>query len=80
MNYELLREFIRNSGLKVSFLAGKIGITRQSLRAKINGDRAFTQSEILALKVALRMSDEDFMNIFFAECVPETATSKEVKV
>lgn len=80
MNYELLRAFIRASGIKVSYLADKIGMTRQSLHAKLNGSRTFTQSEIMALKIALHMNDEDFMRIFFAEYVPETATSKEAKV
>ena len=80
MNYELLRAFIRDSGIKVSYLAEKIGMTRQSLHAKLNGNRTFTQSEIMSLKIALHMNDEDFMHIFFAECVPETATSKEAKV
>lgn len=80
MNYELLRSFIRDTGIKVSVLAEKIGMTRQSLHAKLNGSRTFTQSEIMALKIALHMNDEDFMRIFFAECVPETATSKEAKV
>ena len=80
MNYELLRAFIRDSGIKVSYLAEKIGMTRQTLHAKLNGSRTFTQSEIMALKIALHMNDEDFMHIFFAECVPETATSKEAKV
>lgn len=76
MNYELLRTFIRDSGLKVSFIADKIGITRQALHSKINGLRPFTQAEIMALKTTLHMSDEDFMQIFFAECVPETATKE----
>ena len=78
MNYELLREFIRESGLKITFLADKIGMIRQSLSAKVSGTRPFTQSEIMALKVALHMNDEDFMRIFFAECVPETATKEKV--
>lgn len=80
MNYELLRAYIRDSGIKVSYLAEKIGMTRQSLHAKLNGNRTFTQSEIMALKIALHMDDDDFMRIFFAECVPETATNKEAKV
>lgn len=80
MNYELLRAYIHDSGIKISYLADKIGMTRQSLHAKLNGSRTFTQSEIMALKIALHMNDDDFMRIFFAECVPETATSKEAKV
>lgn len=80
MNYELLRSYIKDSGVKVSFLADKIGISRQALHLKVNGLRPFTQSEIMALKIALHMNDEDFMRIFFAECVPETATKQEAKV
>ena len=80
MNYELLRSYIRDSGVKVSFLADKIGISRQALHSKVNGLRPFTQAEIMALKIALHMDDDVFMRIFFAECVPETATNKEVKV
>ena len=76
MNYELLRAYIRDSGMKIVALADKIGITRQALHSKINGTRPFTQSEIMALKTALHMEDEDFMRIFFAECVPETATKE----
>ena len=79
MNHELLRSFIRDNGLKVSFLADKIGMTRQSLHAKLNGTRPFTQAEIMALKIALHMNDDDFLRIFFAECVPETATKAEDK-
>jgi len=77
MNYELLRSYIKDSGLKISFLADKIGITRQSLNAKINGRRSFSQSEIMALKQALRLDDDTFMRIFFTECVPETATREQ---
>jgi plasmid maintenance system antidote protein VapI len=78
MNYELLRAYIQDSGVKVSVLADKMGISRQSLHLKISGVRLFTQSEIMSLKKTLHMDDEIFMQIFFAECVPETAT-KEVK-
>lgn len=80
MNYELLRAFIQDSGVKVSFLAEKMGITRQSLHLKIMGVRPFTQSEIMSLKKTLHMDNDVFMRIFFAECVPETATSSEVKI
>lgn len=78
MNYELLRAYIRDSGLKISFLADKIGISRQSLHSKISGSRTFTQSEMMALKTALHMDDVVFMRIFFAERVPETATKESL--
>ena len=78
MNYELLRAYIQDSGVKVSVLADKMGISRQSLHFKISGVRPFTQSEIMALKKTLHMDDDIFMRIFFAECVPETATKETV--
>jgi len=71
MNYELLRSYIKDSGLKISFLANKIGMTRQSLNAKISGRRSFSQSEIMALKQALRLDDNTFMRIFLRSVYPK---------
>ena len=65
MNHDLLKEVIQDRGVKVSVLADKIGISRQSLHMKLNGERSFDQGEIMALKTNLRLSDEEFMSIFF---------------
>jgi len=69
MNHALLRDTIQDRGIKVSVLADKIGISRQSLHMKLNGERSFDQGEIMAIKINLRLSDEEFMSIFFNERV-----------
>lgn len=76
MNNDLLREVIQDRGIKVSVLADKMGISRQSLHLKLNGDRSFDQGEIMALKTNLRLSNEEFMSIFFSE--PVDKLSREV--
>lgn len=77
MDHELLKDTIQDRGVKVSVLADKIGISRQSLHMKLNGERSFDQGEIMAIKTNLRLSDEEFMAIFFNDGVDKM--SPEVK-
>lgn len=79
MNYDLLKEVIQDSGMKISAIAEKTGISRQALYMKLSGERSFSQGEIMALKNVLHLSDERFMEIFFNDCVDEIST-KEAKV
>lgn len=78
MNNDLLKEVIKDRGIKITSLADKIGITRQSLSQKLNGEREFAQGEILAIKNNLRLSDEEFMLIFFNSNVEENSTKESV--
>ena len=78
MNNEKLKEVIQDSGIKMSVLADKIGISRQSLYMKINGERSFDQGEIMALKSNLHLSDEQFMTIFFSDDVDKLSTKENV--
>ena len=78
MNNDLLKKVIQDRGIKVSVLADKMGISRQSLHMKLNGERTFDQGEIMALKTNLYLTDEEFMQIFFNDDVDENST--EVKV
>ena len=48
-NTNLLRHKIEESGLKLQFIADKLGISRQTLIAKINGKSEFNQTEIQIL-------------------------------
>ena len=48
-NTNLLRQKIEESGLKLQFIADKLGISRQTLIAKINGKSEFNQTEIQIL-------------------------------
>lgn len=67
-NSALLREYIEKSGLKISFIAESIGVSRAALWKKLNNRSSFNQYEIerlcniLEIK-SLRVKDE----IFFAK-------------
>jgi len=76
MNNEKLKEVIQESGVKVSVLADKIGISRQSLHLKLNGERNFDQGEIMSLKTILHLSDAQFLEIFFNDSV-DSLSSEE---
>jgi len=76
MNNVKLKEVIQESGIKISALADKIGITRQSLYMKLDGERNFNQGEIMALKTHLHLSDEQFMEIFFNDDVEDLSTKE----
>ena len=78
MNNDLLKEVIKDSGVKVTALADKIGISRQSLSLKLNGDRSFDQAEIMSLKTNLHLSDEQFMEIFFNDTVDSLSSKEKV--
>ena len=78
MNNDLLRQVIQDRGIKITSLAEKVGISRQSLSQKLNGEREFAQGEILAIKNNLRLSDEEFMLIFFNSNVEENSTKESV--
>lgn len=78
MNNDLLKEVIKGSGVKVTVLADKIGISRQSLSLKLNGDRSFDQAEIMSLKTNLHLSDEQFMEIFFNDTVDSLSSKEKV--
>lgn len=79
MNNDLLKEVINESGIKVTSLAEKMGISRQSLHMKINGERRFDQGEIMSLKTNLHLSDDLFMRIFFNDDV-DKLSAKGAKV
>lgn len=66
-NTELLRRSIDASGLKVGFIAKKMGISRQSLWKKINNIVPFDQYEIDKLCSVLAITNlEHKEDIFFA--------------
>lgn len=65
----LLRKKIDESGYKVRFVAGKLGITYQGLQKKIANATQFKASEIQTLKVLLGLTNEERDKIFFAPVV-----------
>ena len=69
-NSKLLKDKIRESGLKMTFIAQFVGISRGALYNKINNLRPFTQYEIAKMCLVLRITElEDKEAIFFAHDV-----------
>lgn len=65
-NTQLLRGKIEQSGYKLGFIAGKLGITYQGFLKKINNESEFKASEIQILYNLLDMDEADREAIFFA--------------
>lgn len=65
-NSNLLRVKIDESGYKLRFVAGKLGITYQGFSKKINNETEFKATEIQILKELLNLTDEERDKIFFA--------------
>ena len=66
---ELLQKKIDQSGLKLTYVAERLGISYQGLKKKLDGDTEFKASEIAILKDVLNLSDADVQDIFFADNV-----------
>lgn len=62
---EKLRRRIDDSGLTLTYVARKIGLSRYGLYKKLNGISDFRQSEIKALVGLLDLTKTETTNIFF---------------
>ena len=60
----LLQQKIKVSGLKVGFIAEKLGRSRQALNDKIQGKTEFLPSEIRIICELLQLTDEERRLIF----------------
>lgn len=56
---------IKSVGLKISYLAEQLGLSRQGLANKINGETEFYASEINKLSELLKLTPEEREEIFF---------------
>lgn len=66
-NVELLKEKVAKSGLKSSFIAEQLGISRTSWYNKLNGKYEFTAGEIKSLCNALHITSlRERDEIFFS--------------
>lgn len=65
-NSEMLRRKIKESGLKISAICEKVGISSGPLKKKIDGDVEFRASEISALSAILGLTGDERTAIFFA--------------
>ena len=61
---DLLEEYIVNSGLRIGFIAKKLGITHQAFNLKRRGIIAFKAAEVYVLCDLLHITDEDREKIF----------------
>ena len=66
MNINKLKGKIREKGLTYKILAQKIGIGLTSMNYKINGKHLFNHEEMKKLKEALRLTDNETIDIFFS--------------
>ena len=72
-NTELLRDIIKRSGMKIGFIALKMGISRAALSGKINNRSAFNQYEIEKLCSLLSIRSLEVKEaVFFATDVDKT--------
>lgn len=65
-NAELLRKKMEEKGITFTFLALKIGITREALYNKLNNETEFKASEITVISNVLQLSGAERDSIFFA--------------
>lgn len=64
-NTELLKQRIYKSGLKLQYLASKMGLTRFGLSNKINNLNEFKASEIVILCAELKISSSKEKDAIF---------------
>ena len=65
-NGDLLKKMIHKSGIKLKFIAEKLGVSPYGLKLKIDGKNEFKNSEIIIICETLNLSKSDRDAIFFA--------------
>lgn len=63
-NMELLREFIKRSGISISNIARQLNITYVALNNKLKGKYAFTLDEALLVKKILKLTQSEWNAVF----------------
>lgn len=66
---ELLQDTITQSGLKKQYIAEQLGLSRQGLRLKLNGEHEFLETEMQKLCELLSLNKQQRDRIFFAKKV-----------
>ena len=67
MANEKLREAVKESGYKYSFLASKVGISKRVFSDRMQGRSQWKASEIYALSKELKLTPRQRDDIFFTE-------------
>ena len=63
---EALNKVIENSGLKLTFIARALKLSREWFYKKLNNQTEFKASEIVKMQEILNLSNEQRDKIFFA--------------
>ncbi len=63
-NVELLREKVKDSGMKIEPLASAVGLSREGFYKKLDRGTEWKPSQILVLCEYLRLSEDDRHQIF----------------
>ena len=66
---EALSKAIENSGLKLTFIANKLELSREGFYKKLNNQTEFKASEIVKLQDILNLSNKESDQIFFTNKV-----------
>lgn len=69
MNSEALKRAINRRGLKIRYIAEKLGISHEAMYNKVKGKTEFKASEIAMLIDLLDLSDAEVREIFFTRKV-----------
>ena len=69
VDIEKLKRIIKDSGISVSFIAEKAGMSRGTLYTRFDGYDDFRASEIEGITKALKLSKDERDSIFFADDV-----------
>lgn len=67
VNVKLLKETIVLRGVKISHVARELGITYVSMNNKLKGKHEITLTEALEMKKILRLTQDEWNEIFDAE-------------
>ena len=69
MNVFDLKAEIARCGLTIPKLAEIIGIDKKTMYSRMNGETSFKQNEIANISVALKLTDDKIISIFFTNMV-----------
>lgn len=66
-NTKKLKDRIDDSGISISFISRKMGISREAFYLKMNNETEFKASEIRCIKEVLSLTNKERDVIFFAD-------------
>ena len=59
-----LFDYVKNRGIKASWIAKQMGISRQAFYLKLWGDTSITMEDSLKIKTLCRMTDDEYSDLF----------------